>query len=311
VNELLIHLLDMLRRLLSEDVQLEYPTSHDPLWVEADTVMVEQVVTNLCLNAQDAMAPKGGRLLIDARLMEINSKATAMNPEAAPGSFACISVTDSGSGMNAATLERIFEPFFTTKDVGKGTGLGLSTVYGIVKEHRGWVEVTSEIGTGSTFRVYIPTWAKAPANGAEAPARDARRGTETILLVDDEKSIRTIVALGLRNYGYRVLEASNGPEAVKVWDDRAGEIDLLFSDMKMPGGLTGMDLFERFKRTKPTLKGVISSGYSSEDFLKSRESIGRDLAFLAKPYNVRPLAATVRNCLDQEGPRRWSADSDD
>jgi PAS domain S-box-containing protein len=196
LNKVLAHLFDMLRRLLSEEVQLEYPTSHIPLWVEADSVMVEQVITNLCLNAQDAMAPKGGRLTIDAKLVELDATATAANPEAIPGLFACISVTDTGSGMNAATLERIFEPFFTTKGVGKGTGLGLSTVYGIAKQHRGWAEVTSQIGKGSTFRVFLPGWTKVSPAGTESPALEGQNGKESILLVDDEKAIRDMVALG-------------------------------------------------------------------------------------------------------------------
>jgi PAS domain S-box-containing protein len=299
LNKVMAHLFDMLRRLLSEDVQLEYPTRHNPLWVEADTVMIEQVITNLCLNAQDAMAPQGGRLTIDARLVELDASAASVNPEAAPGAFACISVTDTGSGMDPETLERIFEPFFTTKEVGKGTGLGLSTVYGIAKQHRGWVEVTSQLGKGSTFRVYLPAWTKGSPAGPNSPAVGGRNGRETILLVDDEKAIRDMVALGLQHYGYQVLQAGNGPEAIKVWDDHAGEIDLLFSDMKMPGGITGMDLFERFKQAKASLKGVISSGYSTEEFLKSRELVTPGLTFLPKPYNVRTLAGTVRNCLDE------------
>jgi two-component system cell cycle sensor histidine kinase/response regulator CckA len=304
LNSVLAHLLDMLRRLLSEDVQLEYPTGNNPLWVEADAVMIEQVITNLCLNAQDAMAPKGGRLTIDARLVGLDAEAVRVNPEAAPGSFVCLSVTDTGSGMNASTLERLFEPFFTTKEVGKGTGLGLSTVYGIMKQHRGWVEVTSQMGKGSTFRVYLPAWDKAPP-GRPAPTLEVRKGKETVLLVEDEKGIRDMVALGLQRYGYRVFEAVNGPEAIKVWDDHAGEIDLLFSDMRMPGGVTGMDLFERFKRTKATLKGIISSGYS-EEILKSQELVIPGLTFLPKPYAVKTLAGAVRNCLDQAGPVRGS-----
>jgi PAS domain S-box-containing protein len=305
LNSVLTHLLDMLRRLLSEDVRLEYPTGNNPLWVEADTVMIEQVITSLCLNAQDAMAPGGGRITIDARLIELDAEAVRVNPEAAPGSFVCLSVTDTGSGMNASTLERLFEPFFTTKAVGKGTGLGLSTVSGIMKQHRGWVEVTSLMGKGSTFRVYLPAWDKALPVRPEPPTSLVQKGKETILLVEDEKGIRDIVALGLRLYRYRVFEAGNGPEAIKVWDDHAGEIDLLFSDMRMPGGMTGMDLFERFKRTKATLKGIISSGYS-EEVLKAPELMTSGLTFLPKPYNVRTLAGAVRNCLDQAGPVRGS-----
>ena len=203
--------------------------------------------------------------------------------------------------MSAATLTRLFEPFFTTKPVGKGTGLGLSTVCGIAKRHRGWVEVDSEVGKGSTFRVYIPALAKAPPARPEILTGEVRKGKETILLVEDEKAIRDMVALGLQLYGYRVIEAANGPEAVKRWEQHSGEIDLLFSDMRMPGGLTGIDLLEQFKRAKPGLKGVISSGYS-EEILKLQDRTTPGLAYLPKPYTVKVLAGTVRNCLDEAVP---------
>jgi PAS domain S-box-containing protein len=301
LNAVLTRLLDMLRRLLSEDVQLEFAAGRDPLWIEADAVMIEQVITNLCLNAQDAMAPKGGRLTIGARLVELAAGAAKLSPEAEAGSFACLSVADTGCGMNAATLARLFEPFFTTKAVGKGMGLGLSTVYGITKQHRGWVEVTSEVGTGSTFRVFLPALAKAPPARPEISTGEVRKGKETILLVEDEKAIRDMVALGLQLYGYRVIEAANGPEAVQMWNQHSGEIDLLFSDMRMPGGLTGIDLLERFKRAKPGLKGVISSGYS-EEILKLQEQTTPGVTYLPKPYSVKVLAGTVRNCLDEAVP---------
>ncbi len=306
LNVVLSNLVNMLRRLLSEDIRLEYPPGNSPLWVEADAVMMEQVIMNLCLNAQDAMVPAGGRLTIDARRVELDAEANRANPEARPGTFVCLSVTDAGCGMSAATLEHLFEPFFTTKPVGKGTGLGLSTVYGITKQHRGWVEVTSRMGQGSMFRVFLPALTKAPPLGPESSLSEVQRGNETILLVEDEKGIRDVVALGLRRYGYRVFEAGDGPEAIQVWNDHAEEIDLLFTDMRMPGGLTGRDLFDRFTRTKASLKGVISSGYSGEEFLDLQGSTALGLAFLPKPYTVKVLAGTVRNCLDGVAPVRGS-----
>jgi len=306
LNAVLSNLLSMLQRLLSEDVRLVYLAGNDPLWVEADTIMIEQVITNLCLNAQDAMAPNGGPLTIDLRLVKLDAGAGHVNPEASPGAFVCLAVTDTGCGMDAATLRRLFEPFFTTKAMGRGTGLGLSTVYGIIKQHRGWVEVTSQLGKGSTFRVYLPALADVSPIKSETPAVEVRKGKETILLVDDEESVREMVALGLQIYGYRVLEAGDGPEAILVWDQHAGEIDLLFTDMQMPGGMTGMDLFERLKQNKATLRGVISSGYS-EMIVKLRERMIPGLTFLPKPYNVKTLAGTVRTCLDQADPPRGSA----
>jgi signal transduction histidine kinase/ActR/RegA family two-component response regulator len=299
LNRVLTDLFDMLRRLLSEDVQLEYVACAQPLWAEADAGMIEQVITNLCLNAQDAMEPNGGRLLIETKLVESETTAMGSNPEAMPGSFACISVADTGSGMDPATLEHIFEPFFTTKAVGKGTGLGLSTVYGVAKQHGGWVEVSSQVGKGSVFRVFIPARTKTGPAGAEGPSPETARGQETVLLVDDEKVVRDMVALGLQHAGYRVYQAGSGADAVKVWLDHSGEIDLLFSDMRMPGGISGMDLFTRFKGEKATLRGIISSGYSSGDFVKSRELVAPGLAFLPKPYDVRTLTAAVRKILDQ------------
>jgi two-component system, cell cycle sensor histidine kinase and response regulator CckA len=298
LNEVLSNLLNMLRRLLSKDVSLEFQAGDDPLWIKADAGMMEQVVTNLCLNAQDAMAPKGGRLTIEAGLVKLDAETSRANLEARPGSFVCLSVADTGCGMDATTLKHLFEPFFTTKGVGRGTGLGLATVYGITKQHGGWVEVASELGTGSTFRVYLPALTQAPLVDSASPIFEVKRGKETVLLVDDETAIRDMVALGLQLYGYRVLEAGSGEEAIQVWDGHAGEIDLLFTDMRMPGGLTGLELFERFKRTKAALKGIISSGYSDE-IVKSQGLVDPGITFLPKPYDVRTLAGTVRNCLDQ------------
>ena len=298
LNDVLDNLIKMLRRLLGKNIHLEFQAGDDPLWIEADTTMIEQVVTNLCLNAQDAMTPKSGRLTIAAKLVTLDAAVLRVNPEAYPGLFVCLSVTDTGSGMDAATIKRLFEPFFTTKEVGKGTGLGLSTVYGITKQHRGWLEVESELGKGSTFRVYLPSLTQAPSVAAEPPALRVQRGKETILLVDDDQAIRDMVALGLQLYGYRVLEAADGEEALRVWADHSGEIDLLFTDMRMPGGMSGMDLFERFKRAKATLKGIISSGYSDE-ILEAQEVLSPGVTFLPKPYDVKALVSTVRSCLDQ------------
>jgi two-component system, cell cycle sensor histidine kinase and response regulator CckA len=300
LNTVLANLLNMLRRLLSKDVRLEFQGGNSPLWIEADTNLIEQAVTNLCLNAQDAMAAKGGRLMIEAGLVKLGPETARANPEARPGLFACLSVTDTGCGMSAMTLTRIFEPFFTTKEVGKGTGLGLSTVYGVAKQHRGWVEVDSLVGRGTTFRVYFPALTKTPQAKPELPAGGNWGGKETILLVEDEAAVRHLVALGLRLRGYRVLEAASGPEAIYVWDQCPGEIDLLFADMRMPGGMTGMDLFERFKQTKASLKVVISSGYS-EEIVKSQGPLGAGVSFLPKPYDSTTLARTVRHCLDSAG----------
>ncbi|HUL53965.1 MAG TPA: PAS domain S-box protein [Opitutaceae bacterium] len=298
LNEVLANLLKMLRRLLGENISLEFAGRATPLWVEADAGMMEQVVTNLCLNARDAMTPKGGRLTIDAQLVEMGAQAAWENPEARSGVFVCLAVTDTGVGMDAGVLSHIFEPFFTTKAAGKGTGLGLATVYGITKQHRGWIDVSSRVGHGSTFRIYLPAMREPPRAETESARPVIRGGTEMILLVEDEDLVRQMAAMTLRLHGYRVIEAADGREAIRQWEAHAGEIDLLFSDMVMPGGITGLELFRQFKRAKPALKAIVSSGYSLE-LATSNVPTGPDLAFLSKPYEITTLALAVRTSLDQ------------
>jgi len=298
LNEVLTNLLKMLRRLLGETVSLEFNAENHPLWINGDAGMIEQVVTNLAVNARDAMAPQGGRLTIDARLVRLDAPAVHENLEMRAGSFACLSVIDTGCGMDAATQKHLFEPFFTTKEVGKGTGLGLATVYGITKQHGGWVDVVSEVGRGSIFRVYLPALTNAEAPISGHVIAETRKGTETILLVEDDKEVREMVVMGLQWHGYRVFVASNGQEATTIWSRHAAEIDLLFTDMRMPGGMSGLDLYESLKESKPRLQGIISSGYSDE-IIKSGVSANPWLVFLPKPYDMKTLADTVRRCLDR------------
>lgn len=299
--EVLEQLLEMLRRLMSKHVLLEPDLGKCSIWIEADRTLIEQAVTNLCLNAQDAMDPEGGQLGLAIRLVELDEEAPLLNPLARAGLFACLEVSDTGCGIDAFTLPHLFEPFFTTKDVGKGTGLGLSLVYGIAKQHNGWVEVSSTVGVGTTFRVFLPALRNAPPPKIEAPAAAIRGGIESILLVEDERPVREMIALALRSRGYRVFEAASGPMAIDLWSAQAGAFDLLFADMRMPHGMTGTQLYERFKAERPTLKGVISSGYSDTNF-NLQGLAGSGLWFLPKPYDIGTLALTVRNCLDQTNP---------
>jgi CheY-like chemotaxis protein len=199
--------------------------------------------------------------------------------------------------MDANTLKHSFDPFFTTKEVGKAAGLGLSIVYGIAKQHEGWVEVSSQLSRGSLFRVYFPALAKAVAPPGDAFVADTPRGRETILVVEDEAAVRGMVTLGLQLYGYRVLGAGSGEEALRLWEEHAGEIDLLFADMRMPG-MTGMELSTHLLREKPALKIIISSGHS-EELLKSEKLASPGMVFLPKPYGMNTLGVTVRNCLDR------------
>jgi CheY-like chemotaxis protein len=200
--------------------------------------------------------------------------------------------------MDGAVLSRIFEPFFTTKEAGKGTGLGLATVFGIVKQHDGWVEVESSVGQGSTFRVFLPATVAPDPSGLASREVEIKGGSETILLVEDELALRRMVALNLRKLGYAVLEAGNGSEAVKVWEEHLQKSDLLFTDMVMADEITGLDLANRFKKEKNSLKVIISSGYTG-DMSATGPIAGLEIDYLPKPYAPAALARTVRQCLDK------------
>jgi PAS domain S-box-containing protein len=298
VNTALHDLEPMLTRLLGEDITVRFDMEPQLPPVEADLGMLEQVVMNLSTNARDAM-PKGGTLTFRTELLARRPPPGENQPEAEAGQFVCLSVVDTGCGMDDATLKRVFEPFFTTKDVGKGTGLGLATVYGIVKQHKGWVEVTSEIGRGSSFHVFLPAaTTTALPSATPLPRRELRHGQETILVVEDEPHLREMLNLCLRTRGYQVLAASNGPEALAVWERQGPAIDLLFTDMLMPGGLTGRELADRLRADKSNLKVVISSGYSQE-MSQHGAPAGKGITFLPKPYQLTTLAETVRKALDE------------
>jgi PAS domain S-box-containing protein len=297
LNAVLQNLANMLPRLLGEDIVLEfnYAASLPPL--EADTGMLEQIVMNLAVNSRDAM-PKGGKLSIGTASAEIDDDYVRQHPESRAGTFVRLTVTDTGCGMDRQTLDRIFEPFFSTKEVGKGTGLGLATVYGIVKQHQGWIEVTSQVGGGTTFKIYFPATARESAATAETSAapRAVRGGKETILLVEDEPVLRELVREILGQYEYRVIEAASGVEALKAWDEHNGQIDLLLTDMVMPEGMTGSEVAAQLRKRRPELKVIFTSGYSAE--VMGQGFSQSDMAFLSKPYLPPQLAQLVRQSLD-------------
>jgi two-component system, cell cycle sensor histidine kinase and response regulator CckA len=294
---LIFDLLKMLRRLLGENIDIAFQCAPDSIWVSADAGMMEQVVMNLCINARDAMV-MGGRMTLAATIVDIQAQTEKLNPDARPGRFVCLSVSDTGCGMDEAVSHRVFEPFFTTKEVGKGTGLGLATVHGIVKQHQGWVEVESTLGQGSSFRVYLPQTTATGTPVHFSQDEKIRGGSETILLVEDDLSVRRMVSTRLRNLGYAVLEAGNGLEALTLWGEHRKKIDLLFTDMMMPGKLTGMDLALQLKREQPFLKVISSSGYSGM-LSECPEAAGQGIVYLPKPYESAALAITVRRCLDE------------
>ena len=299
MNKIVGNMTDMLGRILGEDVALQLNYSALPATVEADAGMMEQVLLNLAVNARDAM-PRGGRLSVRIAVVDVDEEHVQRHPEARPGRFVCVTKTDTGIGIPPENLSRIFEPFFTTKEVGKGTGLGLATVYGIVKQHQGWVEVESTVGKGTTFRIYIP-FVGETRTPAEKPTTQVivRGGNETILLVEDEKPVRELVARVLEKHGYQVLQAGAGAEAVEIWRARKDEIDLLLTDLIMPGDMNGRELAEALWKGRPKLKVIFTSGYSA-DVVGKDFKIESEVNFLQKPYHPQTLALTVRRCLDDK-----------
>ncbi len=297
-NEVIGNVSRMLQRLVGEDIAVQFHFSPRPVYIHADLGMIEQIVMNLVVNARDAMI-RGGQLTLSASVVEIDEAHRQNNPEARPGQFACLSVSDTGCGIPQEHLLRIFEPFFTTKELGKGTGLGLATVYGIVKQHDGWIEVTSEVGKGTTFKVFLPKGTKPAGSQTETFFNPVpRRGDEKILLVEDEAALRGLASKLLRRQGYEIVEAASGVEALEVWEQHAGEFDLLLTDMVMPGGVTGRDLAETLLADKPALKVIFSSGYST-DMVGNNFLLEEEINFLPKPYPPKALIQIVRVCLDR------------
>ena len=299
MNELVQNLLKMLRRLLGEHIAITFDSQARLPAVDVDIGMIEQVVMNLAVNGRDAM-PKGGKLTITTGAVELDPAAAKQNSERRPGAFVTLTVADTGVGMDDNTLKRIFEPFFTTKDVGKGTGLGLPTAHGIVKQHHGWIEVQSQVGQGSTFVVYLPVKVL-PASGPElTPSPSPVQGGQgTLLLVEDEEIVRRPIGIYLRKLGYQVIEAANGVQAFDLWRENHERIDLLFTDMVMPEGVSGLELAEKLRGEKPQLKVIVSSGYSTEI---SMQGVPADAGYiyLPKPSPSAAIAAAIRECLQKK-----------
>jgi|SRR6185503_15507512 nitrogen-specific signal transduction histidine kinase/CheY-like chemotaxis protein len=297
LNELLANMSDLLRRTLGEDITCQFSHASGLPPVHADPGMLEQVVMNLAANAREAM-PAGGQLLISTTVADVDAAYVERHPaDARAGRFVCLSVTDTGCGMDGQTLGRIFEPFFTTKEFGKGSGLGLATAYGIVKQHHGWIEAQSRPGQGSSFKVYMPPSAGAGSPQASPADPPVPQGTETILVVEDEAPVRWVIKDVLVKYGYRILEAANGVEALALWHQHHDAVALLLTDMVMPVGLSGQDLAEKFTAQKPALKVMFISGYSLHVAGKGF-AVMDGLNFLQKPFDGARLAFAVRHCLD-------------
>jgi PAS domain S-box-containing protein len=296
LNVVVENLGKMLRRIVGEDIRFRLDLHATPLWLHADPGMLDQVLLNLVVNARDAM-PTGGNLTLTTDEISSTEEQARTFPDATAGRHARLTVTDTGCGIPPEILPRIFEPFFTTKGVGKGTGLGLATVFGIVKQHRGWIAVQSTPGQGTTFRIFLPfSEDHFPKTVAVANLRPPG-GTETILLVEDDPGLRNTAQLILKRNGYHVVEAESGPSALTVSRQHPGRIDLLLTDMVMPEGMDGRDLATQLLAERPGLKVLYMSGYSTR--LAGRElTLQPGQGFLQKPYTLEQLLAAVRGCLE-------------
>jgi PAS domain S-box-containing protein len=295
----------MLGQLIGERHELRLDCAANLPSIRADEGNMEQILINLTLNARDAM-PEGGTIRFGTHEVRLDERAARQNPDARAGRFVCLSVADSGCGMAPEILSRMFDPFFTTKDIGKGTGLGLSTVHGIVKQHQGWIEVNSQVRHGSTFKVFLPVWEGAPepegAGEAAERATPPRRGSgETILLVEDEASVRELARVMLERGGYQVFEAADGPQALALWEQCPVRINLLVTDLIMPNGLSGGALAQRLQAKDHRLRTLYTSGYSPEE-IKADLLLTRGANFLPKPYKPAALLKAVNLCLDGIAP---------
>jgi len=296
LNALVNNLQKMLGRLLGEDIHLAIHQEPALYRVVADAGHIEQVLMNLVVNARDAM-PDGGRITIETGNVDLSENDPERPPEAKPGSHVLLLVNDTGTGMTPEVRSHLFEPFFTTKEVGRGTGLGLSTVHGIVAQSGGAIRVESEVGEGTTFRIYLP---KAPTNAAPAelhkPAPAARQGTETVLVAEDQESVRKLVRAILEGSGYRVLTAQGGPEALKICEDHEEPIKLLITDLVMRS-MNGAELARLVRRLHPETRVLFMSGYTDRG-VKEEGLLGKGAAFLHKPFTLEDLKLKVRETLE-------------
>jgi two-component system cell cycle sensor histidine kinase/response regulator CckA len=296
LNDTIAGMLNMLRRLIGEDIELAWLPGHDLWKVKVDPSQIDQVLANLTVNARDAIAGIGSITLRTENAV-IDASQRSGDVESLPGAYVLLTVTDSGVGMDKKVLEHVFEPFFTTKEVGKGTGLGLATVYGIIKQNRGFVSVSSEPGQGATFKIYLPRFeGKCAEASIEDPGNHLPGGTETVLIVEDEKAILKLGKAILERLGYRVLSANTPGEAIRLAREYASDIHLLITDVVMPE-MNGRELAQRLASLRPRMQCLFMSGYTA-DVIAHHSILDEGVNFIQKPFSMKPLAAKVREVLE-------------
>lgn len=296
LNNLISETSNLLRPIIGEQIELKLALTPAPQVIRADPTQIEQVLMNLCLNARDAM-PNGGRLLIETQNAEVTEGYGQVHSYAQPGRYVVMSISDTGSGMDAATLDRIFEPFFTTKETGKGTGLGLATVYGILRQHGGFVNVYTEPGLGTEFRVHFPVSSGVVEKRAVASNGKAGGGNETILVAEDHEALRDMVRITLESRGYRLLVAHNGEEAFLLFKANWQTIDLALLDVVMPK-LSGPEAYSQMCSIRPDLPVIFTTGHTAES-VPLNSTIDAGAVFLEKPYLPVALSQAVRKRLDE------------
>jgi signal transduction histidine kinase/CheY-like chemotaxis protein len=296
LNDLVENLQKMLGRIIGEDIALQTNLSPELYPVKIDPGQFEQVLVNLAVNARDAM-PEGGTLVIETRTLELSQEYCAQHSPLQPGAFVLLAVSDTGHGMSQAVKDRLFEPFFTTKPMGQGTGLGLATIFGAVKQAGGSIEVYSEVNLGTAFKIYLPG-VEEQAEKLVVPryALKMPTGHETVLLVEDEASVRELGQRVLKRLGYRVLVAANGGEAFMIAEKHSDDIDLLMTDVIMPG-MNGHELAQRLRTIHPEMKVLFTSGYT-EDVIVHHGVLEKEIEFIGKPYNIGSLARKLREVLE-------------
>jgi CheY-like chemotaxis protein len=294
VHHLIKNVEKLLLKLIGEDIAFRTKLADEPLMVVADSGQMEQVLMNFATNARDAM-PRGGSLTIETQRVELGDDFFRTHGYGGSGRYACIAVTDTGTGMDQPTAKRVFEPFFTTKEVGKGTGLGLSIVYGIVKQHNGYINAYSEPGKGTTFRVYLPL----SSVGADEMTSDdfgpVQGGTETILVAEDDDDVRRLARVVLREYGYTLIEARDGDEAIRQFSEHRDAIDLLLLDVIMPKR-NGREVLDEIRKIEPGIKSIFTSGYTADTVYK-RGLLEEKQPFISKPISPRKLLKKIRETL--------------